>query len=385
MWWLLATLPADLPGQPGSARGEALRTALAAGAGVGAAITLALAFRRQRHQEITTAHAAYDATERRVTELYTKAAEQLGHATPAVRLAGLYALERLAQDNPGHRQTIVNVICAYLRMPYTPPRSAAPERAASSPPGPWQSVSPAEPDPAPAGERQVRLTAQTILAEHLRDERRPNQALGLPASPRHWPGMRIDLTGATLIDVDFTGAHPAEALFAGATFVGETAFGWASFSGQARFDKAHFTDDTWFTGAKFAELAEFSAAVFSGGASFEDTTFASDALFYKATFSAHAHFTEATFADHAIFASATFNADAHFDEARFTEYARFDEAGFTGALAFDGAMVTEFTGSRENRAEWSQIADHPDHVWPPGWQLVDGLNGTTVLAREQRA
>ncbi|WP_031171361.1 hypothetical protein [Streptosporangium roseum] len=56
--------------------------------------------------------------------MYTKAAEQLGHAGAAVRLAGLYALERLAQDNPGHRQTIVNVICAYLRMLYTPPEPA---------------------------------------------------------------------------------------------------------------------------------------------------------------------------------------------------------------------------------------------------------------------
>ncbi|MEV4250934.1 hypothetical protein AB0J63_47045 [Streptosporangium canum] len=82
------------------------------------------AFRRQRHQEIATAHATHDATERRVTELYTKAVEQLGHAGAAVRLGGLYALERLAQDNPGHRQTIVNVICAYLRMPYRGRRAA---------------------------------------------------------------------------------------------------------------------------------------------------------------------------------------------------------------------------------------------------------------------
>ncbi|WP_232791863.1 MULTISPECIES: hypothetical protein [Amycolatopsis] len=32
----------------------------------------------------------------------------------------LYALERLAHDNPGQRQSIVNIICAYLRMPFTP-------------------------------------------------------------------------------------------------------------------------------------------------------------------------------------------------------------------------------------------------------------------------
>ena len=60
-----------------------------------------------------------DATERRITELYTKAVEQLGSDKAPVRLGGLYALERLAQDNPAHRQTIVNVICAYLRMPFS--------------------------------------------------------------------------------------------------------------------------------------------------------------------------------------------------------------------------------------------------------------------------
>ncbi|MFE3448728.1 hypothetical protein ACFXJ8_07295 [Nonomuraea sp. NPDC059194] len=136
-----------------------MRTALAAGAGVGAAVTLMLAFRRQRHQEIAAAHATHDATKRRVTELYTKAAEQLGSDKAAVRLAGLHALERLAQDNRGHRQTIVNVICAYLRMPYDPP----------------------EPEPAPDPERERKAA--------LRAARRRYQAAragrALPLSPRH--------------------------------------------------------------------------------------------------------------------------------------------------------------------------------------------------------
>jgi hypothetical protein len=75
-------------------------------------------------------HTITDATERRVTELYTKAADQLGSDKAPVRLAGLYALERLAQDSPGQRQTIVNVICAYLQMPYTPPGIAPVEPSA---------------------------------------------------------------------------------------------------------------------------------------------------------------------------------------------------------------------------------------------------------------
>jgi plasmid stabilization system protein ParE len=39
----------------------------------------------------------------------SKAGEQLGSDKALVRLAGLYALERLAQDNPVQRQTVVNV------------------------------------------------------------------------------------------------------------------------------------------------------------------------------------------------------------------------------------------------------------------------------------
>ena len=31
---------------------------------------------------------------------------------------GLYALERLGQANPAHRQTFVNIVCAYLRTPF---------------------------------------------------------------------------------------------------------------------------------------------------------------------------------------------------------------------------------------------------------------------------
>ncbi|MFB9207352.1 hypothetical protein ACFFV7_39625 [Nonomuraea spiralis] len=72
-----------------TARIETVRTALAAGAGVGAAVTLLLVVRRQRHQELAAAHTTHDAAERRVTELYTKAVEQLGNSQarfPEVRV-----------------------------------------------------------------------------------------------------------------------------------------------------------------------------------------------------------------------------------------------------------------------------------------------------------
>ena len=135
--WLLTIASDAKPGTDrANSRLDAVRTGLAAGAGAGAAVGLMLAFRRQHHQEIATDLSDRDATERRITELYTKAVEQLGNDKAPVRLGGLYALERLAQDNPAHRQTIVNVICAYLRMPFSPTApTSKPEPEATEDPG----------------------------------------------------------------------------------------------------------------------------------------------------------------------------------------------------------------------------------------------------------
>ncbi len=151
-----------------SARIEAVRTALAAGAGVGAAVTLLLAVRRQRHQELATAHTTHDAAERRTTELYARAVEQLGSDRAPVRLGALYALERLAEHTPALRQRVVDVICAYLRMPFTPPADRTGARRSATPSGP--------PVPAPAPPREP-LTLEpparprTAAATHTRNTR----------------------------------------------------------------------------------------------------------------------------------------------------------------------------------------------------------------------
>jgi hypothetical protein len=57
---------------------------------------------------------------RTLNERFTTAAEQLGSDRPAVRLAGVYAMAGLADDWEENQQTCVDVLCAYLRMPYEP-------------------------------------------------------------------------------------------------------------------------------------------------------------------------------------------------------------------------------------------------------------------------
>ncbi|GAA2986301.1 pentapeptide repeat-containing protein [Streptosporangium longisporum] len=438
-WWLLSDASSTAAA---IARQGALQTALAAGAGVGAAVTLMLAFRRQHHQERTAAvtadlaernvllakevaeHTKHDATERRVTDLYVKAAEQLGHDQAAVRLAGLYALERLAQDNPGQRQTIVNVICAYLRMPYTPPRPADPEQERKAALREARrryhathisGTSPTRPALAPAedleGERQVRLTAQRILSEHLRDERPAEQRDTTSPGPRFWPGMRIDLTGATLIDLDFSHCHIAEATFTKATFTGDARFSKVTFTGDAEFGEATFAGDAWFRETFFSGRAHFGKVTFTRYAHFGGATFAAqtwpdkaafprDAFFGEAphigftwfggaTFTGHVWFDQVTFAEGAFFGEATFTEGAGFNKATFTERAWFGKAIFTGLASFGGAT---FTGQAQfievtfaKGVEFNEaIATASDgwHVWPAGWWVSGRSDGSGVLVRE---
>ena len=58
---------------------------------------------------------------RTLNERFATAAGQLGSDKPsAVRLAGVYAMAGLADDWEENRQTCVDVLCAYLRLPHDP-------------------------------------------------------------------------------------------------------------------------------------------------------------------------------------------------------------------------------------------------------------------------
>ena len=50
-----------------------------------------------------------------VTDRYTKAVGQLGDAASPVRIGGVYALERIGNDSPKDRTTIIYVLGAFIR------------------------------------------------------------------------------------------------------------------------------------------------------------------------------------------------------------------------------------------------------------------------------
>lgn len=301
-----------------SARLDALRTGLSIGIGGGGSLALYVSWRRQRAAEITLAQAATalaqkdrdhehteaDARERRITDLYTKSVEQLGSDKAPVRLGGLYALERLAQDNPVQRQTIVNVLCAYLRMPYVMP-GEEPDSDADA--ALWDAHRER------LQEREVRLAAQRILAHHLRpgvDRKRLNATF--------WPGVELDLTNATLIDLDFAKVAIRAAQFAKARFNGYADFNFA----------------------QFGDAAGFYEARFGGAARFEEVQFEGVANFGRARFSGIAHFKKAKFGDDAVFVAARFSDTVSFDGALFADVAWFIDVRFAGEISFENANLT---------------------------------------------
>jgi len=53
----------------------------------------------------------------RFAELYANAVERLGDRSAPARVGALHTLEALGSEFPQQRSAIINVLCAYLRMP----------------------------------------------------------------------------------------------------------------------------------------------------------------------------------------------------------------------------------------------------------------------------
>jgi uncharacterized membrane protein YidH (DUF202 family) len=346
---------------------EAIKTAGAIVVGTGGAVALLLAARRQRTAEIAlkqkdrdqldiarayalqervAAANEVDAVERRITELFTKAADQLGSVKAPVRLAGLYALERLAQTNPEQRQTVVNVLCAYLRMPYQPPDESK-GAGADTAQGPGPAHEQASDLEQRIQEREVRLTAQQILTDHLC----PGDDPANPAAT-FWPESRLNLTGAHLINFDLTNCHLVHAHFIEAQFSG-VRFEKAQFLGVARFDSAQFLGNVGFEKAQFHVAAGFEKAQFLGVARFDSAQVLGVARFDSAQFTGDAGFGTAQFGGDAGFDGAQFSRNVQFTKAQFNGDALFTKAQFNASIQFDEAQFSEVASKATPPAGWT--------------------------------
>jgi uncharacterized protein YjbI with pentapeptide repeats len=299
--WVLAPLlnvgtqttpPADLT-----------RLALTIAAGVGGVVALVVAYRRQR-----------DLEQGRFVEHFGAAAAQLGNADVAVRMAGVYAMAGVAnQTSKLQRQQCIDVLCGYLRLPYSPEigNNHQSGRTLKMPVLREGGLEEELRFQYRQNDKEVRQTIVRVITAHLQEK-----------ATTSWSSN----------DFDFTGAHLEAPNFDGAFFSGEyTSFYGATFSGQnTAFDGASFSgENTWFDGASFSgEYTSFDGASFSGEyTSFAGATFSGENTWFDgASFSGeYTFFAGVTFSgENTSFAGATFSG----------ENTSFDQASFSGENTF---------------------------------------------------
>ncbi|MGW7210036.1 pentapeptide repeat-containing protein [Streptomyces sp. NPDC054837] len=313
-------------------------------AGAGALVALVVAYRRQRVDEV----GAHRESTRLHTERFSQAVDKLGSDSPAVRLGGVHALAGLADDAPDDnlRQTCIDVLCAYLRLPFPPDPGDPPDVISA---GEQREAHQDKKDRYRAL-REVRHTILRLIGDHYRIPQ---------GTHRSWQGCNFDLTGVTIDgDMDFRGA-----MFSG----GVVSFGGAMFSGgRVSFDAATFS------GGRMS----FENATFSGSAmSFENAMFSGSAMFFEnAMFSGgEVSFGLATFSDGEVsFGGAMFSGSVvSFDAAMFSgSVVSFYTATFSGGevsfglatfsglgVSFRGAMfsdgVVSFRGAMSSNGAMS--------------------------------
>jgi uncharacterized protein YjbI with pentapeptide repeats len=274
---------------------------------------------------------------RTLNERFATAAEQLGSDKPAVRLAGVYAMAGLADDWEENRQTCVNVLCAYLRMPYGPdPGQDAPEPQQLA----FQAI------------REVRHAVIGVITAHLKEE-----------AAVSWRGLNFDFTG-----VVFDGGNFGGAWFSG----GEVKFCGAWFSGgMVSFDLVRFSGGTVdFHQARFSGgMVSFNVAQFFGG----------EVRFGFAEFSGSTVlFAFSPFASGTVdFNNAQFSGgEVVFDGAHFSgSEVRFNDALFSGGAVRFGLVdlggvdfrATEFSGGTVDFKGAKFSGGTVDFRGPPDW------------------
>ena len=284
---------------------------------------------------------------RTLNERFATAAEQLGSDKQAVRLAGVYAMAGLADDWEKNRQTCVDVLCAYLRMPYEPePGQDAPEPQRLA----FQAI------------REVRHTVIRVITAHLKED-----------AAVSWQGLNLDFTGVVFDGADFNSAQfsGGTVKFCGAQFHrGTVDFDYAQFSGgTVDFNHAQFSGaEVVFNLAQFSGgTVRFGFAQFSGGTvMFAGASFSGGTVYFN-----HAQFSAAEIR----FSFAQFSGGTvMFAGARFSGgTVKFDDAQFSGgAIHFGGPVlnamglgVAEFSGGEVD------FSDAGDWSFPPVFPWTD--------------
>lgn len=203
---------------------------VAAAAAVWAAVLQRRSGREAAHAAARSAQAAEDAVAQSALSLeasgrrtdqdalhrrFQEASAQLGSSGAAVRMAGVFAMARLADDWDHQRQTCVSVLSGYLRMP-------------------WRELD----GRAAAEESEIRRTILALIGERTK-----------VAAEGSWSDMEFDFRGARLPKFSWTGSiFRKRPMFQGAQLVEGAMLTACTFAQGVTFAQCNIRAHVWLRG-----------------------------------------------------------------------------------------------------------------------------------------
>lgn len=322
---------------PGAPKNEAIKTGGLAGGALVALYALWLNDRRRRtdeerqrievarqqievaRQRLEDARADHDRS-RVADERFARSIELLGHDAEQVRVGAMHALAGLARSRPEYTQTVLDVLCAYLRRRF-------------------------DAQPKDDRELEVRLTAQRLIADLLpHDDAKP-------ADGATTPHYDLDLTRAYLEYFDISHRQVGNLVLRAADLRESNSFHHAVVHGGA-----------WFTDATSHGRLYLHHAVFHGKAWFSRFT-GHDTTDYGST----------RFLGPNKFAGVGFTGPVSFAGCEFAEPIDFEGARFTGGVELD--PVSHVVA----RTHAMYVSLEHENVLPEGWVVERRDDGAGLV------
>jgi len=239
-----------------TSRGDALKTGALAGGAIAALYGLWLNDRRRRTEEDR-----HEIERSRISdERFAKSIELLGNEADQVRVGAMHSLAGLARTRPEYRQTVLDVLCAYLRRPFDHPkfdhvRKWAPEDRAAA-----------------ERERLVRRAAERLIRDIL-----PISGTTGPTLSLNLSDARLDKLGLLGRRVGWFGADRCEGL----TYLDLTD---AQLSGKFLLENVTIHGELELTRARFERKVSLANTVVETSVDFSVATFAEPPVLEGAKF-----------------------------------------------------------------------------------------------------
>ncbi|GAB3702328.1 pentapeptide repeat-containing protein [Amycolatopsis oliviviridis] len=251
-----------------TSRGDALKTGALAGGAIAALYGLWLNDRRRRTEEDR-----HEIERSRISdERFAKSIELLGNEADQVRVGAMHSLAGLARTRPEYRQTVLDVLCAYLRRPFEHPKFDL----AAGKTDKWDP----EDEAAAERERLVRRAAERLIRDIL-----PHAGTTGPTLSLNLSDARLDKLGLLGRRVGWFGADRCEVLtyldLTDAQLSGKFLLENVTIHGEFELTRARFERKVSLAGTVVEKPVDFSEATFAEPPSLEGAKFPAGSVLPK--------------------------------------------------------------------------------------------------------